>query len=78
MIDTHMLNRWRPVCRQHTRPAMILCIGCGGLVPQMEGPTHRYVECDLDHTPFHDECGYAPLTLDQGFARVFGGGEAIR
>jgi len=22
----------------------VRCIGCGGLVPQMEGPTHRYVE----------------------------------
>ena len=23
---------------------MIRCIGCGGLVPRMEGPTHRYLE----------------------------------
>jgi NADH dehydrogenase len=35
-------------------------------------------DVDLDHTPFHEECGYSPLTLDQGFARVFGGGEAVR
>jgi len=35
-------------------------------------------DADLDHTRFHEECGYAPLTLEQGFARVFGGGEAVR
>jgi hypothetical protein len=35
-------------------------------------------DVDLDHTRFREECGYAPLTLDQGFARVFGGGEAVR
>lgn len=27
---------------EHT-PA-IPCVGCGGLVPRMEGPTHRYIE----------------------------------
>jgi nucleoside-diphosphate-sugar epimerase len=35
-------------------------------------------DADLDPTRFHEECGYAPLTLEQGFARVFGGGEAVR
>jgi nucleoside-diphosphate-sugar epimerase len=35
-------------------------------------------DADLDHTRFQEECGYAPLTLEQGFARVFGGGEAVR
>jgi hypothetical protein len=35
-------------------------------------------DADLDHTPFREECGYTPLTLEQGFARVFGGGEAVR
>jgi hypothetical protein len=35
-------------------------------------------DADLDHTRFREECGYAPLTLEQGFARVFGGGEAVR
>ena len=24
--------------------AKVQCIGCGGLVPQMDGPTHRYLE----------------------------------
>jgi hypothetical protein len=24
--------------------AKVRCIGCGGLVPQIDGPTHRYVE----------------------------------
>ncbi len=33
---------------------------------------------EVDHTRFREECGYAPLTLDQGFARIFGGGEAVR
>ena len=23
---------------------LIRCVGCGGLVPQMDGPTHRYME----------------------------------
>jgi hypothetical protein len=27
-----------------TGPRRIPCIGCGGLVPEMEGPTHRYME----------------------------------
>jgi nucleoside-diphosphate-sugar epimerase len=31
----------------------------------------------LDHTRFQEECGYRPLTLEQGFARVFGGGAAV-
>ena len=35
-------------------------------------------DADLDHTRFREECGYTPLTLEQGFARVFGGGEAVR
>ena len=35
-------------------------------------------DADLDHTRFREDCGYAPLTLEQGFARVFGGGEAVR
>ena len=35
-------------------------------------------DADLDHARFREECGYAPLTLEQGFARVFGGGEAVR
>ena len=35
-------------------------------------------DADLDHARFHEECGYAPLSLEQGFARVFGGGEAVR
>lgn len=35
-------------------------------------------DADLDHGRFREECGYAPLTLEQGFARVFGGGEAVR
>jgi len=35
-------------------------------------------DADLDHTRFQEECGYAPITLEQGFARVFGGGEAVR
>ena len=35
-------------------------------------------DADLDHTRFREECGYTPLTLDEGFTRVFGGGEAVR
>ena len=35
-------------------------------------------DADLDHTRFREECGYAPLTIEQGFARVFGGGEAVK
>ena len=35
-------------------------------------------DADLDHSQFRAECGYAPLSLDEGFARVFGGGAAIR
>jgi NADH dehydrogenase len=35
-------------------------------------------DADLDHMRFHDECGYAPLSLDEGFARVFGGGASLR
>lgn len=35
-------------------------------------------DADLDHARFREECGYAPLSLEQGFARVFGGGEAVR
>jgi hypothetical protein len=35
-------------------------------------------DADLDHALFREECGYAPLTLEQGFAPVFGGGEAVR
>ena len=28
-----------------SRPTTVVrCIGCGGLVPQMDGPTHRYLE----------------------------------
>ena len=35
-------------------------------------------DADLDHTRFRDECGYQPLGLDEGFARVFGGGSSLR
>ena len=34
-------------------------------------------DADLDHTRFREECGYAPLTLEQGFARRLRGGEAV-
>jgi nucleoside-diphosphate-sugar epimerase len=32
----------------------------------------------LDHTALREECGYEPLTLEAGFARVFGGGASLR
>jgi nucleoside-diphosphate-sugar epimerase len=32
----------------------------------------------LDHTPLREECGFEPLTLEAGFARVFGGGASLR
>jgi nucleoside-diphosphate-sugar epimerase len=35
-------------------------------------------DADLDHSQFREECGYEPLSLDEGFARAFGGGEAVR
>ena len=35
-------------------------------------------DADLDHTLFREECGYRPLSLDEGFARSFGGGESVR
>lgn len=30
-------------------------------------------DADLDHSQFGQECGYAPLSLEDGFARTFGG-----
>ena len=35
-------------------------------------------DADLDHSALHDDVGYEPLTLDAGFARVFGGGASVR
>jgi nucleoside-diphosphate-sugar epimerase len=35
-------------------------------------------DADLDNGRFQVECGYQPLTLDEGFARVFGGGASLR
>jgi hypothetical protein len=35
-------------------------------------------DADLDHSQFRAECGYAPLSLDEGFARVFGARAAVR
>ena len=35
-------------------------------------------DAGLDHAPLREDCGYEPLTLEQGFARVFGGGESVR
>ncbi|HEV7499682.1 MAG TPA: NAD-dependent epimerase/dehydratase family protein [Vicinamibacteria bacterium] len=35
-------------------------------------------DADLDHSQFGTECGYAPVSLEEGFARVFGGGAAVR
>lgn len=35
-------------------------------------------DADLDHSQFGAECGYAPVSLEEGFARVFGGGAAVR
>jgi len=36
------------------------------------------MDAALDHTPLREECGYEPLTLEAGFARVFGGGASLR
>ena len=30
-------------------------------------------DAELDHSQFGRECGYAPLSLEEGFARTFGG-----
>jgi NADH dehydrogenase len=35
-------------------------------------------DADLDHSGFREECGWVPLTLEEGFARAFGGGESVR
>jgi nucleoside-diphosphate-sugar epimerase len=35
-------------------------------------------DADLDHARFQVECGYKPLSLDEGFARIFGGGASLR
>jgi nucleoside-diphosphate-sugar epimerase len=35
-------------------------------------------DADLDHKALRDDVGYEPLTLDAGFARVFGGGASVR
>ena len=32
----------------------------------------------LDHTALREDCGYQPMTLEAGFARVFGGGASLR
>jgi hypothetical protein len=29
-------------------------------------------DAELDHSQFSQECGYAPLGLEEGFARTFG------
>jgi len=29
-------------------------------------------DAELDHSQFGQECGYAPLSLEEGFARTFG------
>jgi hypothetical protein len=29
-------------------------------------------DAELDHSQFGRECGYAPLSLEEGFARTFG------
>lgn len=31
-------------------------------------------DADLDHSQFREECGYSPLSLDEGLARALGGG----
>lgn len=33
-------------------------------------------DADLDHSQFHEECGYSPLSLEEGFARAFSGADA--
>jgi hypothetical protein len=43
---------------------------CAARLGRRRGPSTTRVS--------QEECGYAPLTLEQGFARVFGGGEAVR
>lgn len=72
--------------RRRVHVPLVLCRAAAGVLSMALPPSFfssdallgLTQDADLDNTRFREECGYAPMSVEEGFARVFGGGASLR